>query len=159
MKDGHQGFFLIHYGTKYNFICYENNQVTVQDCILLAQVGYWRCILSNIAQQDLGDMRSLDEYVTETYKREILRHFNFVMSSPRVKQVVVVIEINRENSCPEMLQVKQSLWLRFQREPEQIRDLRLRQIPLNTWLLFHPTLAYFHTHAFSSFKPQDLHRA
>ena len=109
VKDGHQGIFLIHYGTKYNFICYENNQVTVQDCILLAQVGYWRCILSNIAQQDLGDMRSLDEYVTETYKREILKHFNFVMSSPRVKQEVVVIEINRENSCPEMLQVKQSL--------------------------------------------------
>lgn len=38
------------------FICYyKTNQVMAPDWILLAQWGYWRCIMSDTAQQDLGD--------------------------------------------------------------------------------------------------------
>lgn len=44
--------------------------------------------------------------MSQKFTKEILRHFNFVMSSPGFKQLVVVIENNEKNSYPEMLQAK-----------------------------------------------------
>lgn len=54
------------------------------------------------------------------------------MSPQRVKQLVIVIENNGENSCPKMLGGKTEFVVQaFHREAEQITDLRLRQVPLN----------------------------
>lgn len=76
-----------------SFICYyKTNQVMAPDWILLAQWGYWRCIMSNTTQ-GFRRLGSLTESITEIYRGKNLKTFWFCTMSPHgVKELVMIIE-------------------------------------------------------------------